>query len=293
MTTSTPPDLGGEIQSQAAGPNGEQAVYATADVLVSVDRNGKERWRYDFGLRRKAMGNSWTNCAYSGDGAVVWLYRPDMYADRGDDDRWIALDAATGAILGEALLPVPGGHGASHHPHPDGVHMMLDVGCGQDGAYTFLGWVDHGRMDWSAWPSPVSPMFGDLSVTGLSADGRRVLAVGFDDRAINILEFPSGTVAWRLDLADFGFDMEDDRLKTAFLWHARFLDERTALITVKGETGELDEDEDKPVWAASGLGEFEDYAAFQVIDIASQRVLGPADATGARDGDRPRFLPGS
>jgi outer membrane protein assembly factor BamB len=297
-TAAVPSDLDGEVESQATAPGGEQTVYATGDLLVSVDRAGTRQWRYEFGPRAEPMGNSRTGCAYAGDGSAVWLYRPDVYAGRGEADRWIALDAATGAVLGEAALPVPGGgQGALHHPHPDGVHMLLDVGCGQDGTYTFLGRIDRGRMDCSPWPGAETPAFGDMSVTDLSADGGRVLAVGFDDGAVSVLDFPSGSVVWRLALADFGFDLEADRLETAFLWDARFLDERTALIEFKGETGEFDEEEDDdandPDWAASGLGEFEDYAAYQVIDLASRRVLGPADATGARDGDRPRFLPGS
>ncbi|MCD0446348.1 PQQ-binding-like beta-propeller repeat protein [Glycomyces sp. A-F 0318] len=293
MTAPTPPDRNGDLQSHATGPDGNQAVYATADVLVGVDRSGKERWRYDFGPRGKTMGNTRTSCVYSGDGAVVWLYRPDMYVGRSETDRWIALDAATGTVLGEAALPVPGGHGAIHYPHPDGVHMLLDVGCGQDGTYTFLGRINRGHLDWSAWPTAAAPMFGNLSITDLSADGRHVLAVSFDDGAVTVIDFPSGTVAWRLDLADFGFDLERDRLETVFVWDARFLDERTALIACNGETGGLDEDDDEPDWAASGVGECADYVAFHVVDVASRRLLGPADATGARDGDRPRFLPGS
>jgi hypothetical protein len=282
-------DIEGEVRAQATAPNGEQSVFATDDVLVSADRSGQVQWRHAFGPRGESVGVARPSCRYSGDGSVVWLYRPDVYSGRGEADRWIALDAATGAVLGDAVLKVPGGHGAMHFPHPDGTHMLLDVGCGQDGSYGFLGRIDQDRMACSPWPDAAASTFGNLVIAALAADGRRVLAVDHDATEVALLDFPSGIVSWRFALADFGFDLEADQLETAFLWDARFLDDRYVLVEFKGETSESGEDE--PEWTAAGLGDFEDYTAYQVIDLEERRILGPADAAGDHNGHRPRFLP--
>ena len=47
-------------------------------------------------------------------------------------DRWLVLDAVDGRVVAEALLPTVG-QGAHQVVHPDGRHVLLDVGEGQDG----------------------------------------------------------------------------------------------------------------------------------------------------------------
>jgi hypothetical protein len=286
-----PSDLGGAIQSQATSPGGESAVYATEEILVSADRLGTEQWRFEFGPVIDRRGVSLTDCAYSADGAVVWLYLPEMCTGRGVNDRWLTLDAADGTVLDETALTVPGGgQGALHFPHPDGVHMLLDVGCGQDGSYVHLGRTDQGRMICSPWPSAASPTFGELCITDIAADGNRVAATDHAGTEVSVLDFPSGNAELRFTLADFGFDVDADQLSTVFLRNASFLDQKTVLVQFVGETDEPDPDRPAPDWADAGLGEFQDFTAYQVVDLTEQRVIGPADADGAHDGPRPRSL---
>lgn len=156
--------LGEDVQSRALSPSGDHAAIATRDLLACVDRTGNELWRFEFGPVTGREGLSRSDCRYSLDGTVVWLYRPDDYAGRGDIDRWFALHAATGEVIGDAPLPTPG-----------------------------------------------------------------------------------------------------------------------------GETGEAGDDASD--WAAAGLGELEEFTAYQAIDLQERRVIGPADADGSHTGRRPRFLP--
>ncbi|MDA1358929.1 hypothetical protein O1R50_04805 [Glycomyces luteolus] len=288
----TPPDFGHAVQSRDETPSGDRIAIATSAYLVCLDRAGAELWRFDFGPSTGERANARTNCRFSLDGTAVWLYRPDLYSGHGEIDRWFALDAATGAILGDAALPTYGGHGGYHVVHPDGVHVLLEVGCGQDGSYLFKGWIDDGVMTSAPWPVADDPHQCDQRIAALSSDGGQVMAFEHDDAAVTFRDFPSGAVQWQIALQDFGFDLDSDQIETIFLWSGRYVDDRIAMVEFKGETGELDEDdEDEPAWAADGLGEWEDYRAYVAIDLQARRVLGPADADGAHTGDHPRFVP--
>lgn len=286
------PDFGFDAQSRDAF--GDRIAISTGEFLVCLDRAGTELWRFDFGPREDAPGSARTNCRFSFDGTVVWLYRPDMYSGHGESDRWFALDAATGAVLGDAALPTVGGHGGHHVVHPDGEHVLLEVGCGQDGCYLFKGRISQGAMEWAPWPVAEDPNQSDQRIGALSPDGRQVMAFEHEDMsvaltAVTFLDFPSGTVQWQIPLEDFGFDLETDQIETIFLWDGRYLDDKTALVEFKGETGEIEEG--TPDWAADGLGEWADYRAYQAVDLVERRVIGPADASGAHTGRRPRFVP--
>ena len=279
--------LGEDVQSRALSPSGDHAAIATRDLLACVDRTGNELWRFEFGpvTGREVLSRS--DCRYSLDGTVVWLYRPDDYAGRGDIDRWFALHAATGEVIGDAPLPTPGGHGASQFLHPDGIHILLDVGCGQDGSYLFKGWIDQGRMASTPWPSADAPDFGDQRIADVSEGG--VMVFDHEGDEVAFLDFPSGTATWKLPLEDLGYDLETDRLETVCLWSGRYLDGRIAVVELRGETGEAGDDASD--WAAAGLGELEEFTAYQAIDLQERRVIGPADADGSHTGRRPRFLP--
>ncbi|WBB68609.1 hypothetical protein [Micromonospora sp. WMMD812] len=99
----------GRVDNRAAARDLTRAVYATAGTAVCVDRDGRQLWRLDFGPRREDSYVGHVSCAFSLDGQVVWIYRPDAMAGRGAGlDRWLAVDAATGAVLAEVELPTIG-----------------------------------------------------------------------------------------------------------------------------------------------------------------------------------------
>jgi hypothetical protein len=278
-----------KVQSRTSSPTGDRSVQATRDALTCVDREGSDIWRFDFGPRPGSGVVSHADCEYSLDGTAVWLYRPDVCSGRGDTDRWFALDAATGAVLGDAAIPTSGGHGGTHHVHPDGRDVLLDVGCGQDGSYLFSGRIDQGRMEWSAWPSADAPGWGYQYMTGLSADGRLVLAFDHDGEEVVVYEFATGTALVRIPYAAFGYDLEEDRIETARMFTGRFVDDRTAVVEFQGETSENEEEEGEPEWAAAGLDECTDFIAYHAIDLREGCVIGPCDADGSHAGERSRF----
>jgi len=277
--------------AQSGDTSGKRIAIATSDFLVCLDPTGTELWRFDFGPSKGELASARTNCRFSLDGAVVWLFRPDRYSGHGDTDRWFALDAATGAVIGDAALTTAGGQGGYQVVHPGGVHVLLEVGCGQDGVFVFKGRIVEGRMECEPWPFADDPFRCDQRIGAISPDGKQVMTFEYDDKAVAFLDFPSGASHWRIPVQDFGFDADADQIETVFIWSGRYLDHRTALVEFKGETGELDEDETEPDWAAAGLGEYADYRAYQAVDLAERRLLGPADADGARTGRRPRFVP--
>ncbi|TDC00988.1 hypothetical protein E1091_03755 [Micromonospora fluostatini] len=135
--------------SCAVAPDLSRAVYATPDRVDCVDRAGATVWQLDFPPAATQRPNAHNRCDFSLDGTVVWIYRPDGLARNGadtDTDTWLAVDAGTGHILAQTPLDSVG-HGGEHIAHPDGVHMVLDVGEGQDGTRVYRGRLDGDRIE--------------------------------------------------------------------------------------------------------------------------------------------------
>ncbi len=65
-------------------------------------------------------------------------------ADRGDDDRLLALDVRTGELLASAVLESDG-HGAELLAHDDGT-LLVGVAQGQDGGILYLTRFDDGVL---------------------------------------------------------------------------------------------------------------------------------------------------
>ncbi|WP_125611724.1 hypothetical protein [Actinomadura sp. WAC 06369] len=247
----------------AASPDLEHAVYTTDKELVCVGRDGTPRWRMDFGAAPTPYMNGRASCAFSQNGEVVWLYRPDMaLRGAGHTDQWFALDAATGAVLGQTDLG-SGGHGAFHFAHPDGEHMLLDVGEGQEGSRVYRGRLEGGGISVTeyAWDG----------LFDLSPDGRRMLTVedvpGTLLQQLRVRTFPDGQEEIAVQADSFGYD--EDRHETFFIgWIVGFLDARTAIVSVHGER----------VTALDEFGDPEDFEDFQenyLVDVHVGRVLRP------------------
>ncbi|THV33674.1 hypothetical protein [Glycomyces buryatensis] len=283
--------LDSTIQSWEAAPSGEFAVFASRDALTCVDRVGNELWHFDFGPRPGTdHGIGRASCTYSKDGSVVWLYRPDIGRGRGDTDRWFALDASHGAVIGEAPLVVPCGLGGWYLPHPDGRTMFMEVGCGQDGAYLFSGTVADGGLTWAPWPEPDHPDLGDRSLLDFTPDGTGMLVIDFDGDHVMIYDYPSAAVRFTIPLEAFGFDGEEAGVESVSLFPAgRFLDDRIALVRFQGETTtDADYLVDRSLVS---IGPGTDFIAYQAIDIQTGAVLGPCTPDGDRPEGQPRYLP--
>ncbi|WP_067813677.1 hypothetical protein [Actinomadura kijaniata] len=218
---------GAEPCGHDAAPDLEHAVYATRHEVVCVGRDGTERWRYDLLPRSTQRYGHSPDCAFSRDGAVVWLYRPDAYAGRGGPDRWVVLDAATGAEIDRVELDCAG-HGGVQLRHPDGVHVLLDVGEGQDGVRVYRGSLVDGRLETSAYP------WDHRSLIDLSPDGRRFMTVdhGRGDAAFH--DDPDGKETLELAVEVFGHDPDEASVE----WSGGFLDADTAIVTISEDEEE-------------------------------------------------------
>ncbi|GAA3928845.1 hypothetical protein GCM10023085_07730 [Actinomadura viridis] len=251
--------------AHAAAPDLERAVYTTGEELVCVARDGRPMWRSAFDAAPEQYMNGRADCAFSLDGEVVWLYRPDLaMRGHGHLDQWLAFDAATGAVLGQVELG-SAGHGAHHLVHPDGEHVLLSVGQGQDGSRVYRARLEGGGITMAEYD------WDGATLYDLSPDGGRMMTVR--ETPGSLLEelvfsaFPDGTEEIVVPSEAFGYD--EETYETFFIgWTVGYLDAGTAIVSVHGERA-VPEDTaaDDPL----DLDFYENH----LVDTGSGRVLGP------------------
>jgi hypothetical protein len=240
-----------EPKGHAVAPDLRRAVYTTDDDMVCVDRDGNTVWRLAFGTRAEQRYVAAASCAFSPDGALVWLYRPDVMARRGDGpDQWVAVDAVTGDVVATAELDCVG-QGGTQFAHPDGVHMLLDVGEGQDGSRVYRGHLHHDVIDLSAYP------WTDRLLVGLAPDGRHFMTVHHNQEDVTFHTYPDGDVVLWIPVESFGYEPDEAYVE----WTGGYLDARTAIVVIGGET------EDEREWYLRHL-----------VDVRTGQVLGTLDA---------------
>jgi hypothetical protein len=220
------------VQGQAISSTADRHVYAVGDEVVCT---GAAAWRFDLGVSGARADRPHTACAFSLDDAVVWVYAPDAMADRGDRrDRWIALDAGTGAVRESHELGTVG-QGGEIIPHPNGEDLLLDVGEGQDGSQIFrvrLG----GPLTSYPWH--------DRVLIDLSPSGEQFMTVDHEQEDVTFHTFPDGEVALRIAIEP----LEDDPGDAGFEWSGGYLDDTTAIVVVSGVA---EEDEEEEWWRYS------------------------------------------
>ncbi|MGA5064648.1 hypothetical protein ACPB9E_12860 [Streptomyces exfoliatus] len=146
------PGWGGGVHSTA--PDGAFAAFSGQRSVRAVDADGTTRWTYGHACWDQLVGHPHTgderqvcsgsesgSCRVSDDGRFVWAHvvleagaDPDDY-----QEGWIVLDARDGRELARLPLPDSVASGSWHLSHPDGVHMGLCVGMGQDGVLVYWG----------------------------------------------------------------------------------------------------------------------------------------------------------
>ncbi|MES9543138.1 hypothetical protein [Actinomadura sp. NPDC000600] len=226
-----------EICGLAVGPLGDRLVCTTKHEVVCLDRDGVELWRYTLLPRSTEKYGHMPSAAFSPDGTLVWVYRPDAMAGRGTTDTWVVLDARSGEVRAQADLKSCG-HGGEHLPLPDGSRMLLDVGEGQDGSLVFAGFLTGTTLELEQYP------WDDRCVMALAPGGRQFMSIDHGQQDVAFHESPSGKVVLRLPVAAFGHDPED----AAFEWSGGYLDAGTAIVTICGELEEDDVPDDEREW---------------------------------------------
>ncbi|MFA1538466.1 hypothetical protein [Actinomadura monticuli] len=239
-----------EVCAHSVAPDLKRAVYATRHAVVCVGRDAGEQWRYELRPRSGERYGHRPACAFSLDGAEVWVYRPDAMAGRGPTDRWVVLDAGSGEVRGEAALETAG-HGGEHFRHISGTCVLLDVGEGQDGTVIYRGALTGEGLELHRYP------WGDRCLIDFAPDGARFMTVNHDQGDVAFHDFPGGGVLLRLPLDAFGHDADDASVE----WSGGYLEADTVIVTVGGET------EDG-----------EDWHRHYRVDPSDGNVLGPFDA---------------
>ncbi|MGW6441854.1 hypothetical protein [Lentzea sp. NPDC055074] len=212
-----------------------------------------DRWQHTFApptARSIARGDAYV------DGEHVWVFRPDSMLGQGEGDGWLVLAAADGRVVAEATLPTEG-QGAIHHRHPDGVHVLLDVGEGQDGSYQFLGHLDGTELVVRAYP------WDNRIALGFAPGGTGFMTVDHDQEDVAFHAFPSGERTRTVGLSDLPQPEVGEETLVVVGWGGGYLDATRAVVIVEWEG----DDEEM-------------HHVFHVVDLESGAVLGQLDVPG-------------
>lgn len=129
-------------------PDASFAVFSGQRAVRAVSEGGETLWEYRHSCWGPLVGHTHTgdeqevcrglehgSCHVSDDGRLVWAHVVVGGHDRDGEDWhecWVVLDARNGREL--ARLPLESAAAGSHHvSHPDGIHVGLCIGMGQDG----------------------------------------------------------------------------------------------------------------------------------------------------------------
>ncbi|MFF9452546.1 hypothetical protein [Streptomyces flaveolus] len=129
----------------SVSPDGTFAVFSGQRAVRAVGRGGETLWEYRHGCWGPELGHPHTgdeqevcrgsehgSCRVSDDGRLVWAHVVAEPQPGDWQERWVVLDARDGRELG--WLPLDSAAAGSNHlSHPDGGHMGLGIGMGQDG----------------------------------------------------------------------------------------------------------------------------------------------------------------
>jgi hypothetical protein len=174
--------------SHWVAPDLHFAAVSERDRVLAIDRRGRVVWQYThhpWGGGDSESGSCWV----SADGSQVWATTPTASGP----DQWLVFDASDGRILGASQLQCMAA-GSHPVPHPDGRHVGLSVGEGQDGAELYWGHWQHGR--------PVVARLDDRSrvlIDVLPSGGQYLTTPHSDsDGTVAVHEFPGGRVLARI-----------------------------------------------------------------------------------------------
>jgi hypothetical protein len=249
---SSTPAAGDEVVGHGVFDGFGRVHYTTHNAVVCMTAEGVERWRHRLDPWTDRVHGHHPGGVLSADGRVLWVYRPNVMAERGLADQWVALDSATGAVLAQTDLETAG-HGGVQLVHPTNGQVLLDVGEGQDGSVVYRGTLTGDGIDLVRHPGD------DRCLIALSPDGQHVMTVDHGQGDVAVHAHPDREAVFTLSVEDFGHDPEEVCVE----WGGGYLDSRTLVVALGGEPGE-EEDWFRHylVDARSGgvLGEFEGHA---------------------------------
>ncbi|MEU6089766.1 hypothetical protein ABZ865_23740 [Streptomyces sp. NPDC047085] len=136
---------GWDMGVHSVSPDGSFAVFSGQRAVRATGVGGETLWEYRHACWGPEIGHLHTgdeqevcrglehgSCRVSDDGRLVWAHVVVEPEAGNWQECWVVLDARDGREL--ARLPLDSVASGSHHlSHPDGVHMGLCIGMGQDG----------------------------------------------------------------------------------------------------------------------------------------------------------------
>ncbi|MYW63338.1 hypothetical protein GTY65_04485 [Streptomyces sp. SID8379] len=145
----------------SVSPDGSFAVFSGQRAVRAVSASGETLWEHRHGCWGSLLGHPHTgddqqvcdglehgSCRISDDGRLVWAHVA-LGSDKAvRQEAWLVLDARDGHEL--ARLALDSAAAGSHQlAHPDGRHMGLCIGLGQDGI--LLHWARWDGEKLTAW----------------------------------------------------------------------------------------------------------------------------------------------
>jgi hypothetical protein len=185
----------------AVAPDLSFAVFSGETAIRAVGRDGQMLWEYEhdcWGCGDLESGS----VIVSADGTRVWASAPSPHADSSstyDGDDWLVFDAVRGDVLGLTRLDCVAA-GSFHVPHPDGVHMGLSVGEGQDGSPSYWGRLDGDLIDFRLLGGEER----DRVLTAVSPSGKRYVTIAHEQYDLRIHDFADDAVLGRYEVDEEG-----------------------------------------------------------------------------------------
>src|SRR5262249_37623534 len=182
------------------------AVAGHADVSL-IDLRGRVLWstrHYAWGENGSESGS----CAVDVEGEHVWATAPSKAGDV-----WQVLDAKNGKVLGFAPLRCNAA-GSEVLLHPDGEHVGLSVGEGQDAARIYWGSLRKGELQ------VIEHEAQDRVLCDIHPTGSMFLTTPHRQGPLALHSFPSGKVVTTRDPSAIDTKNED-----SFDFVAAFIDE--------------------------------------------------------------------
>ena len=185
------------LGTPAVSPDLRVAAISAESRVVVVGPEGLTTWEVphpSWGRGDSERGSCW----FSDDGRIVWAHVP---TEDGPDE-WLLIDAESGAISGRASLSCYSA-GSSVIRHPDGIHVGMSVGEGQDGSETYFGRVED--------DSPIVQRLDDRSrvLVSFSDDGAHFLTTPHSSGPLEIHSFPDGRVVGSVE-PDATLEVDDE-----------------------------------------------------------------------------------
>ncbi|WP_329092872.1 hypothetical protein [Streptosporangium sp. NBC_01469] len=129
----------------AVSPDGDVGVFCKDDAVCAVTSSGVVLWEHR-GHGRDHPKENRSSCRVTDDGRYVWaMLVGEVGGGSYLGDEWLVLEADSGRVVSRETLDCAA-VGGEHLSHPDGQHMGLGVGEGQDGAHMYWGRLEDGVL---------------------------------------------------------------------------------------------------------------------------------------------------